>query len=129
MKIVRFARFFSMFFCMMCVLSCQKDENPTPKEPELPKEYYIEYTAYSAGIYRFVTGISYATPEGIVHEDVSWGCSSTSCVVGPVAKGFQCSMSAGGNGTCTVYISVCRGSEPFVLKASGKTSASYIIDF
>jgi hypothetical protein len=50
---------------------------------------------------------------------------------GPVSKGFNTSISATTNypTIMNTAIYVCKGNEPFVLKATGGMEAEYVIDF
>ena len=47
--------------------------------------------------------------------------------IGPVKKGFRASIQYNEGGTCQIEVSKNNG--PFALKAEGKNSASYTIDF
>lgn len=49
---------------------------------------------------------------------------------GPVSKGFNASITAfiePGRPSTRIY--VCRGEEPFVLKATGENKSEYVIDY
>ena len=59
-----FIRLFLIAFLVGSVFSCEKAETQEPKEPELPKEYYVEYTAETRLGYFFISSVSYASPEG-----------------------------------------------------------------
>ena len=50
-------------------------------------------------------------------------------IVGPVKKGFNSHISYSRGSANTVKIEVSKNNGPFVLKASGDKSASYIINF
>ena len=94
------------------VPDCHTEEE-TITEPEA--NYYIKYLAQgnrNAGWIKSIT-----------KQMSSWNET-----YGPVPKGFQASIKVSGYCEKT-YIYVCRGEEPFVIKAEGKSSASYTIDF
>lgn len=83
--------------------------------------YYVKYSvsAYRGASY----SVSFMTENGYATERTTGGYSRT---CGPVHKGFRASISSTHG---LVYIYVCKNTEPFVLKASGTSSASYTINF
>ena len=79
--------------------------------------------------------ISISTDKGI--NEVTTTSNSYTETIGPVKKGFKANISVNYNissegGTTHMKIYVCRGSEPFALKAENEKfsySASYTIDY
>lgn len=96
-------------------------------EPENKDFYYAKFEAECLGAYHYVEGYARAG-----EYSVSFGyltrLTRFETILGPIKYGDRASISGGvGAGSCSVYISKNNG--PFALKASGKTSASYTIDF
>lgn len=117
-----------LLLCLILGMSfCTKDhgeeEVVIPDIPEQQAEYYVRYRAYTT-TYVFINGVTVTTPKGT--ESFKGRMSGFDQTFGPVPKGFKCSISADAK---KVEIYVCRGAEPFSLKATGTTSASYVIDF
>lgn len=111
--------------------ACSNDE-PSPSntqtgtDTETSANYYVKYVAQgnrNAGWIRSVTVNTESGEKTITQQMSSWDG-----IYGPVPKGFQASIEVYGYCEKT-YIYVCRGEEPFVIKAEGTSSASYTIDF
>ena len=105
------------------VPDCHTEEE-TIKEPEA--NYYIKYLAQGNRNAGWIKSITVNTESG--EKTITKQMSSWNETYGPVPKGFQASIKVSGYCEKT-YIYVCRGEEPFVIKAEGKSSASYTIDF
>lgn len=121
---------------------CGGDGNDIEDEPQIPSsnaEYYIKYEATvkvfaSNGVSRGTVNYTVSTDTGTKSFTSGLSFSQT---FGPVKKGFHATFSANPIGcsatSCTANIYVCRGSEPFALKANGSgvssASTSYTIDY
>lgn len=108
-----------MFTISILVFACSCSKNDGDEA-----NYYVRYSVSARSS---AYAINFATEDDVevYHVTTSSGYSRT---CGPVRKGFKASI----NSSCSdgnVYIYVCKNSEPFVLKAYGRSSASYIIDF
>jgi hypothetical protein len=111
-----------MCVCAIMLSSCSKDDKDDDG-------YYVKYEAKDSHYY--LMKVSVNTENGT--QTFSVGGFSFSQTFGPVKKGFSARITAsdntaGGNFR-TVSIYVSKGEEPFTLKQTGSTSASYVIDF
>lgn len=125
-------------FILLILLSiitngCVEDKD----EPNNDVEYYVKYEADVRNSYAGSgNDIKYTVNTDNGSKTFANG-SSYSQVFGPVKKGFNAYITVDArrwsNARCNVKISVCRGNEPFALKASnsgGQTaSTSYTIDY
>ena len=87
--------------------------------------YYVRYSLTTASIISMVTyaDVNEMKTETLPIKQYSWDVT-----IGPVKKGFRAYVKTE-EYTANAKIEVCKNSEPFALKASGKDSASYTIDF
>ncbi len=105
--------------CSLAVTSCKKSEEAAP-------DFYIKYDLYSIYGHAMPCNATYTDETGNPKHVTSTNQAfHFEYVVGPVANGFHASLSGGGK----LQISICRGSEPWMLKAEGTSSISYILDF
>lgn len=123
----------SALLTLLAFSSCTNEE-PSPSNTQQGTEtdanYYVKYTALAYG------GIGYenARIESVTVETetgsktIEPNVKSWEETYGPVSKGFKAKIQATG-ASKTVRIYVCRGEEPFVIKAEGSSSTSYTIDF
>lgn len=104
----------------LMMVSCTKEK----------ANYYVKYevTAYGTNHYGTMT-LNVNTENG--PQTITTSSKVFSETFGPVSKGFEASVSASASFptymTTSLYVS--RGEEPFVLKATGTSSAEYVIDF
>ena len=119
----------SMVFVSVCLFSCEKADSDEHSTNEVTEEntdipnYYVKYQFSCA--YKYSLSFTVETDMG--PETFSGIYAGWSETYGPVSKGFRASISV--DATANVKIYVSRGKEPFVLKASGNSSAAYTIDF
>ncbi len=91
-------------------------------------EYYVKYSITTTRQYHYFRGVTYADINGMITTKEKDSPSRVwTITVGPVKKGFRASIQYNEGGTCQIEVSKNNG--PFVLKAEGKNSASYTIDF
>ena len=133
---MRFVKLFSKFLLMMPLLSvicvaCSKEESyiDEPKSPTTPivtpeekVEYYVKYeSSVTIPTSSYVTiGVTVLTEKGIQQLSVprSW-----EGIFGPFNELKTLSISAASSGfnenmtSCRGRISICRGNQPFILKA------------
>ena len=107
---------------------CTKDneqQEPTGNDVR----YYVRYEVSASSIHIGTMDVSVSTEKGTQSFQTSSKLFSET--FGPVAKGFTAKVSATSNYGASFISSiyVCRGEEPFVLKATGTSSAEYVIDF
>lgn len=128
------------FFCcivtglMLTFSGCGDDNDNEPdmptNTPVVEQEYYVKYEAKVTSIYTGTLRYIVNTDNGSKTFIEGKNFSKT---FGPVKKGFNASIEADlsgwFSGYADVYIYVCRGSEPFALKASSRTSVQYKIDY
>ena len=134
----RYMKRLSFIICTTIILlgltACYKEPD---KEPD---NYYVKYEAQIASIHTGGTAKYVVSTENgstsITSRSKTW-----TETFGPVKKGFTASISgetSGYGGTLTLNIYVCRGEEPFVIKAqqvfnsadfSVSGAISYTIDF
>lgn len=113
---------------------CGNDDDE-PNDPS-SGEYYVKY---EASITSSKIGTIYYTVNTDNGQTKISGGKSFSQTYGPVKKGFHASIKSNANNLYEVSMNevkiyVCRGSEPFSLKASSSSrnkhaSTSYTIDF
>lgn len=123
----------SVLLTLLAVSSCTNDEPaPSNAQPETETgtetsaNYYVKYIAQgnrNAGWIKSITVNAESGEKTITQQMSAWEGT-----YGPVSKGFSASIKVSGYCEKT-YIYVCRGEEPFVIKAEGSSSASYTIDF
>ncbi len=123
----------SALLIVLIFSTCTNDEpsisnTPTENKSEVETEvnYYVKYVAQGNRNAGWITSIIVNTESG--KKTITKQMSSWSETYGPVPKGFRANISV--FGICEkTFIYVCRGEEPFVIKAEGTSSASYTIDF
>lgn len=117
--------------------ACSNDEpSPSNTQPETETgtetkaNYYVKYTALAYGGLGYenarIESVTVETETGT--KTIETNVKSWEETYGPVSKGFKARVQATGTSK-PVRIYVCRGEEPFVIKAEGSSSASYTIDF
>ena len=94
--------------------------------------YYVKYEVSAPSSHFYGGGtmtLNLNTESGM--QNITNSNSMYSGTFGPVSKGFEASISASVNYPSNIRTSiyVSKGQEPFVLKASGTSSAQYVIDF
>ncbi len=117
------------------LFSCNKEEKEEKEEliPSTTNEdvYYVKYEI-SGRLYFYIDGVSYKTENGFQSQSFS-AARSFEETCGPVKKGFsaqiQITQRRGepSSGATKIYVSKNNG--PFAIKATGKESASYTINF
>ena len=122
-----------LFIPLIFVLGCARDDEPNDMSSNA--EYYVKYEAIVESVY-IGNSIKYTvnTDKGSYTFTTGKTFSQT---FGPFNKGFRASITADASSwnqaKCDVRIYVCRGSEPFALKANNygdkKASVSYTIDY
>jgi hypothetical protein len=123
----------SVCFCSFLAFSCSTDDgdnNPAEKTPTPTEDdrYYVKYEASGGGAYYYLQSVSVNTENG-TRTFSDRAVQSFSQTFGPVKKGFVANISVVGSSNARVSIYVCKGEEPFALKQTGTTKASYTIDF
>lgn len=127
---------FILFISLTLVLcGCGNDKEDELNDLSSNTEYYIKYEATVTSIYIGNT-IKYTVSTETGLQTFKSG-KSFSQVFGPFKKGFNASITVDASdwyqADCEVRIYVCKGSQPFALKANnagGKSvSASYLIDY
>ena len=119
-----------LFTLSLVLCGCSNDD-------DLSADYYVKYEATVTSQYG--GSIKYTVNTETGSETFESG-KSFSQIFGPVKKGFQASITADSKAlnyvsNSNVKIYVCRGSEPFALKANNSSSigkivsASYTIDY
>ena len=104
----------------LILASCSKEE----------ANYYVKYDVTSSGTNHYgPMTLNVNTENGM--QTITVSSKVFSETFGPVSKGFEASISASVNYptylNTSIYVS--KGQEPFVLKATGSSSAQYVIDF
>lgn len=123
----------SALLTLLAFSSCTNDE-PSPSNTQQGTEtdanYYVKYTALAYGGVGYenarIESVTVETETG--SKTIEPNVKSWEETYGPVSKGFKAKIQATG-ASKTVRIYVCRGEEPFVIKAEGSSSTSYTIDF
>lgn len=113
---------------------CGTNNNDEPTSSSF-EEYYVKYEADVKSVY-IGNNIKYTVYTDTGVQTFTSG-KTFSQTFGPVKKDFEASITADANSweiaDCNVRIYVCRGNEPFALKANksgGKAvTVSYIIDY
>lgn len=131
MKHLKYLLLFSLSFI---VFGCGGDNDDEPNTPGSVAEYYVKY---EASIVSYRNGTVKYTVNTETGEKIFSSGKSFSQTFGPVEKGFHASIKVDAKNvvgaSSNIRIYVCRGNEPFALKAnkSGEStvSASYTIDF
>ena len=93
-------------------------------------DYYVRYDVTLTSVYIGTMTVEVNTEKGV--QSFQTSSKTFSETFGPVNKGFNASISASHDlyyGTLNTSIYVCKGEDPFVLKATGSSSAEYVIDF
>lgn len=126
-----------VLFCSLCFIfwSCGNDNEDEPNN-NTSNEYYVKYEASITSKYKGTINYTVNTENG--KTKFSSG-NSFSQTFGPVRKGFHASITSDASDLYSVSMNavkiyVCRGSEPFSLKATNSSSedivsTSYTIDF
>ncbi len=123
----------SVLLTLLTFSSCTNEE-PSPSNTQQGTEtdanYYVKYTALAYGGVGYenarIESVTVETETG--SKTIEPNVKSWEETYGPVSKGFKAKIQATG-ASKTVRIYVCRGEEPFVIKAEGSSSTSYTIDF
>ena len=123
----------SVLLTLLTFSSCTNEE-PSPSNTqhgtETDANYYVKYTALAYGGVGYenarIESVTVETETG--SKTIEPNVKSWEETYGPVSKGFKAKIQATG-ASKTVRIYVCRGEEPFVIKAEGSSSTSYTIDF
>lgn len=112
----------------MIMVSCSKDNDDST---QINDRYYVRYDVTVTTIHIGGTmSLILNTENGMQNFQTTSKVFSET--FGPVNKGFNTSVSAStsySDGILSSSIYVCKGNEPFVLKATGTSSAEYTIDF
>lgn len=101
-------------------VSCSKDKG----------NYYVRYDVSVTSIYIGTMTVAVNTEKG--EQSFQSSSKTFSETFGPVDKGFKASIRADFDrpySELNSNIYVCRGEEPFVLKATGSSTAEYVIDY
>ena len=131
----RYITLLCLLAAMLCLSSCITEE----------ANYYVKYEATITSIY-YGAEVNYVVATEKGSQTITTDSKNLSEVFGPVQKGFTASISGKSdyppvNSSMVVNIYVCRGEEPFALKAQDvskensysdtgiSASASYTIDF
>lgn len=122
-----------LFISLTLVLWSCGDDNE-PNNPSSNAEYYVKYEATVSS--NKIGDIKYTVITETGPKTFTSG-KSFSQTFGPFKKGFNASIFADASSlysvSCNVRIYVCRGNEPFALKANNsggkQVSASYVIDY
>ena len=117
------------FAAVLMMTGCGKDNELD--SPENDVRYYVKYEVSVSSSYIGDLYVDAKTERGT--QSFKTSSKLFSETFGPVSKGFAASVTAHTDYTVTgamhSSIYVCRGEEPFVLKATGSSSADYVIDF
>lgn len=116
--------------CLVLLASCGKDGGGEESR------YYVRYSGETSTVHIVETTYTVATDTGTDSYKTTGAGSDYSVTVGPVKKGFQASISCACGETEGYYIKnqrvtieVSKDGDPFALKASGTSQASYTIDY
>mgnify|MGYP002508950040 CR=1 FL=1 len=111
------------------ILGCKVDKkNGKIMRKRNSDEYYVKYSITTTRQYHYFRGVTYADINGMITTKEKESPSRVwNITIGPVKKGFRASIQYNEGGTCQIEVSKNNG--PFALKAEGKNSASYTIDF
>ena len=91
-------------------------------------EYYVKYSITTTRQLHYFRGVTYADINEMITTKAKDSPSRVwTITIGPVKQGFRASIQYNEGGTCQIEVSKNNG--PFALKAEGKNSASYTIDF
>lgn len=127
-------RFWVLFFGMLVIImaSCTKEDdlNNHQEQSDNTERYYVRYDVTLSSSYIGTMTVNVNTEKGV--QTFQTSSKTFSEIFGPVEKGFKASVSASHDlyyGVLFSRIYVCKGDEPFVLKATGSSSAEYTIDF
>ena len=104
----------------LLLVSCTKDKG----------NYYVKYDVTISSVYMGTMTVDVNTENGL--QSFQTSSKTFSETFGPVNKGFKASVQTSYShhaGSLNSCIYVCKGEAPFVLKATGTSSAEYIIDF
>lgn len=105
------------------MISCEERNTPNNSD-----EYYVKYSITTTRQLHYFRGVTYADINGMITTEEKDSPSRVwTITIGPVKKGFRASIQYNEGGTCQIEVSKNNG--PFALKAEGKNSASYTIDF
>ena len=132
---IKYLKYVFLIPFLISLCGCDDDKEGDPEYPSSGSEYYVKYEGTVKTPY-ITNDIKYSvvTENGSITFTSGTSFSQT---FGPVKKGFLAGITADatniGNAQCEVRIYVCRGSEPFALKATdsgGKyVTAVYTIDY
>jgi len=109
-------------------VGCEGFNQPSYGGSNKQDEYYVKYSITTTRQYHYFRGVTYADINGMITTKEKESPSRVwNITIGPVKKGFRASIQYNEGGTCQIEVSKNNG--PFALKAEGKNSASYTIDF
>lgn len=108
--------------------ACNKDKNKTENSTSIDR-YYVRYEVSVSSVHTGTLYVYVNTEKGIKSFEISNKLFSE--IFGPVDYGFNTSVSSSFSysGTLSSKIYVCKNNDPFVLKATGGSTAEYTIDF
>jgi hypothetical protein len=110
----------SALMMSLTLVACSDRNSPADND-----NYYVRYSLSTPTI---IYSVQYADVDGMKTETLAVRDKDWTVTIGPVKKGFKAYVKTLEN-TATAKIEVCKNSEPFALKATGKDSATYTIDF
>lgn len=132
-----YLKYFLLSTITLILWSCSEESRDEPEiaDPTPVAEYYVKYEAAVTSVY-LGNNIIYTVRTDKGSQTFTSG-KSFSQTFGPVEKGFIATFTADAShwfqADCEVRIYVCRGSEPFALKAYASggmmASTSYKIDY
>lgn len=117
-------KLFFLFAVTILMIACE-DSNSLLLDKT---EYYVKYIIKSPGTYYYFSDITYADVSSTGSAEKGHSVKSWTVTIGPVNKGFRASVK-NAKGTGDNQIEVSKAGGPFVLKAEGKNSATYTINF
>lgn len=110
------------FAAILMMTGCGKDNDV---------RYYVKYEVSVSSVHIGDLYVDAKTEKGT--QSFKTSSKVFSETFGPVSKGFAASVTAHTDYSVTggihSSIYVCRGEEPFVLKATGSSAVDYVIDF
>lgn len=107
-------------FLSLVMIACGEKNSPSSND-----NYYVRYSLSTASV---ISKVMYADVNEMTTETLSVRQNDWTVTIGPVKKGFNAYVKTL-EYTADARIEVCKNSEPFALKARGKDSASYTIDY
>ena len=112
------------------LFSCEK-KSDTDTDEDNEDFYYVKYQI-SGKVYFYIDRVVYNTETGTNSEDFS-AARSFEQICGPVSRGFvakiELTKHRGEASSNATTISISKNNGPFAIKASGRYSAAYVINF